>query len=337
MTFYKGLFEKLDIEPEIFRVGQYKSFVEPFIRKDMSDENRLQMSELINSIHSTYLSTVEGNTGIVYSGLKSISDEMQVRLPEDALRLGMVHYIGYEDEMKAVLRNELGLSDDEDITFISVSNYAKSLVESYSSNKIAVIVADGDIVMSEGSDVVGGKAFANEIRKAREDDAVKAIVLRVNSPGGSLTASEIIWRELSLTQGVKPIIASMSNVAASGGYYISAPCDTIMAQPNTITGSIGIFGMMFNFGDFLENKLGITTDNVKTGEFSDILTVTRSLTPSERAIIQNQVDHGYELFLTRVSEGRDMPVEDVEKVASGRVWTGVQALRKWFGRFVGLL
>ena len=326
MTFFKGLFDKLDIEPEIFRVGEYKSFVEPFIRKDMSDENRLQLSALIGSINTTYLKAIEGNTGIVYSGLKSISDEMQVRLPADAYRLGMVQYIGYEDEIKAVLRSKLDLEEKDDIEFISPSKYVKSDAGSYSSNKIAVIVADGDIVMGEATDAVGGSAFAKEIRKAREDDAVKAIVLRVNSPGGSVTASEIIWRELSLTRGVKPLIASMSDVAASGGYYISAPCDTIMAQPNTITGSIGIFGMMFNFGKFMENKLGITTDRVQTGEFSDIMTVTRSLSEGERAIIQGQVDHGYETFLTRVSEGRSMTVESVKQVAGGRVWTGAQAL-----------
>lgn len=331
VTFFKGLLDKLEIEPEIFRVGTYKSAVEPFLRKDMSEENKEQLTELIESIHATYLSDVSDNLNTSVEDLKNISDQMEIRFPEDAEKKGLVTKVGYEDEIKGLIKEELGLEADGTINFISVNNYSKATdTEStqYSENRIAVIVANGEIIMGKSEDAVGGEQFASEIRKARESKSVKAIVLRVNSPGGSMTASDMIWREIELTKGVKPIIASMSDVAASGGYYISAPCDTIVAQPNTITGSIGIFGILFNFGDFLENKLGITNDGVKTGDYSDIFNVTRSLNVQERQIIQTMVNDGYETFISKVAAGRSMSKEDVLEVAGGRVWTGEQAYEK---------
>ncbi len=331
VTFFKGLLDKLEIEPEIFRVGTYKSAVEPFIRKDLSEENREQLQELIGSVHNTYLTDVSDNLNRSVEGLKDLSDRMEIRFPEDAVEHDLVSVVAYEDEIKKVMKDELGLEEDEEIKFISVRNYAKAIAAErteYSSNKIAVIVANGEIIMGRAEDAVGGEQFADEIRKARESSSIKAIVLRVNSPGGSLTASDMIWREIQLTKGVKPIIASMSDVAASGGYYISVPCDTIVAQPNTITGSIGIFGVMFNFGDFLENKLGITNDGVKTGEFSDIYNITRSLNEQERQIIQNMVNDGYDTFIDKVVKGRNLSTEEVLDVAGGRVWTGEQAYER---------
>ena len=328
VTFFKGLFDKLDIEPQIFRVGEYKSYIEPFVRKSMSEENRLQLTELITSVHNTYLRNVSEVRGIPFETLRGISDQMKVRFPEDAARLGLVSKVAYEDEMVSLLKREVGIAESKDLTLMKYSKYMKTISSSYSSNKVAVIVANGDIVMGSANDAIGGDQFAKEIRKARENDAVKAIVLRVNSPGGSLTASDIIWREIMLTKGVKPIIASMSDVAASGGYFISMPCDTIVAQPNTITGSIGIFGMMFNIGSFLENKLGITNESVNTGEFSDIMTISRPLSEYERAIIQGQVEDGYKTFTTKAAEGRNMPVEELKKYAGGRVWSGSQAYER---------
>ncbi|WP_421877831.1 signal peptide peptidase SppA [Marinoscillum sp.] len=329
VTFFKGLFDKLDIEPQIFRVGEFKSFIEPFVRKSMSEENRLQLTELITSVHDTYLRNVSEVRDIPLEQLKGISDQMQIRFPEDAERLGLVSRVAYEDEMISLLKQEMGVSEDEELTFLKYSKYLKTKPGStYSSNKIAVIVANGDIVMGSAQGVIGGDQFAREIRKARENSAIKAIVLRVNSPGGSLTASDMIWREVMLTKGVKPIIASMSDVAASGGYFISMSCDTIVAQANTITGSIGIFGMMFNLGDFLENKLGITNESVSTGEFSDIMTVTRPLTEQEKAIIQSQVEDGYETFTTKAAQGRNMEVEELKQYAGGRVWSGSQAYER---------
>lgn len=336
ITFYKGLFEKLDIEPEIFRVGAFKSYVEPYMRKNMSDENRLQYSSLLISVYDTYLENVSESTGITINELNDISNLMKVRLPSDAKKLGLIQKVGYEDELKSVMKERLGLEEDGSIKFVSIKDYNQVVAAEtpYSKNKIAVIVAQGDIVMG-GDEGIIGEAFANEIRKARENSSVKAIVMRVNSGGGSMTASDIIWRELMLTKGKKPIIASMANAAASGGYYIAMPADTIVAQPNTITGSIGIFGLWFNFTKFLENKVGITHDVVKTGEYSDIYTVTRRLNSYERQIIQSTVDEGYETFTGKVAENRGMSQEAVKEIAEGRVWSGEQALENGLVDVIG--
>ncbi|MEM6830251.1 MAG: signal peptide peptidase SppA, partial [Bacteroidota bacterium] len=232
-------------------------------------------------------------------------------------------------EIKRAIRNRMGLTEDAKLKFMSLSTYHQVLKSEskYSKNKVAVIVAEGNIVMG-GDEGIVGETFAKEVRKARESKSVKAIVLRVNSGGGSMTASDMIWRELMLTKGEKPIVASMGNAAASGGYYIAMPADEIIAQPNTITGSIGIFGLWFNFSKFLENKVGITHDVVKTGEYSDIYTVTRRLNDQEKAIIQSTVDEGYEVFTQKVAENRGMTQERVKEVGGGRVWSGEQALEK---------
>ncbi len=327
VTFYKGLFEKLDIEPEIFRVGDFKSYVEPYMRKDMSDENRLQYSSLLLSMYDTYLRNLSLNVDKSVEELNNISNLMKIRLPKDAKALGMIHKVGYKDELKSVMKHKLRLDEDEKLRFINVKSYVEAIEREseYSKNKVAVIVAQGDITMG-GDEGIVGETFAKEIRKARENKSVKAIVMRVNSGGGSMTASDLIWRELMLTKGKKPIIASMSNAAASGGYYIAMPADTIIAQPNTITGSIGIFGMWLNFTNFLENKLGITHDVVKTGEFADIYTVTRELNSYERQIIQSTVEDGYETFIAKVAENRSMSIDSVKAIAGGRVWSGEQAI-----------
>ncbi len=330
ISFFKGTFDKLGIEPQIFRVGEFKSAVEPFIRKDLSEENEMQISSFINSVYDYYVQQVAESRNIDIDQLMKVSDSMLVRLPKDAVTYGLVDKLSYEDEVKDLIRDQLEIGEDDKIKFVSYKKYEKyAEMESaqYSSNRVAVIVASGDIVMGNGTpDNIGAEKFAREIKKARENDRVKAIVLRVNSPGGGLTASDIIWREIMLTKGKKPIIASMSDLAASGGYFISMPCDTIIAQPNTITGSIGIFGMLFNMEEFLEDKLGITNEVVNTGEFSDLFTVTRPLSAYEKSIIQMGVEKGYDTFVTKAAAGRDMSLEDLKAVAGGRVWTGEQAL-----------
>lgn len=328
ITFLKGMFDKLDIKPEIFRVGEFKSYVEPYIRKDLSAENRLQYTQLLNSMYNTYLSNVSNSVQIPVDKLEEISDQMKVSLPKDAVDVGLIHKLGYEDELKSVMKEKLGLAESKELRTMKMNKYIQAISKesNYSSNRIAVIVAEGNIVMG-GDEGIVGATYAEEIRKARNNDKVKAIVMRVNSGGGSMTASDMIWRELMLTKGKKPIIASMGGAAASGGYYIAMPADTIIAQPNTITGSIGIFGMWFNFGEFLENKMGITHDVVKTGEYSDIYTVTRALTDAERAIIQRGVNEGYETFTQKAADARGMTQADLKKIASGRVWSGEQALQ----------
>ncbi len=328
ITFWKGMFDKLDIQPEVFRVGEFKSYVEPYIRKDLSEENRLQYSELLASMYDIYLTNVANSIRIPSDKLAEISDQMKVNLPQDAVDVGLINKLGYEDELKSVMKEKLGIADDKELRTMKMNKYIQAIQSesNYSSNRIAVIVAEGDIVMG-GDEGIVGATYAEEIRKARNNNKIKAIVMRVNSGGGSMTASDMIWRELMLTKGKKPIIASMGGAAASGGYYIAMPADTIIAQPNTITGSIGIFGMWFNFGEFLENKIGITHDVVKTGEYSDIYTVTRPLRDSERAIIQRGVNEGYEAFTQKVADARGMTQADVKKIASGRVWSGEQAAK----------
>lgn len=326
ITFYKGMFEKLDIEPEIFRVGEYKSYVEPYMRKNLSDQNRLQYRELLLSIYGDYLSNLSLSVKKPVETLRDISNLMKVQLPIDADSLGLIHKVGYPDELLSVMREKLGIKENQKMPFIAVNKYSKAIAKEkkYSKNRIAIIVAQGNIAMGGDAGIVG-EAFAKEIRKARENDRIKAIVIRINSGGGSMTASDLIWRELMLTKGEKPVIASMADAAASGGYYIAMPADTIVAQSNTVTGSIGIFGLWFNFSGFLENKIGITHDVVKTGEFSDIYTATRKLSPHERQIIQGTVDEGYETFVYKVAQNRKMAVDDVKAIAGGRVWSGKQA------------
>ncbi|WP_026950952.1 signal peptide peptidase SppA [Algoriphagus mannitolivorans] len=325
--FFKGLFEKVGIKPEVFRVGEFKSAVEPFILDKMSPENRLQTQYFLEDINTEAITRIAESKGMSKDSLMKINQEMLVRKPKDAVTYGLATALKYEDEVHAILREKLGLGEDEEIPTINAADLG-SLTKSKnitSKNRIAVILAEGEIVDGNVNGVISSEKFAKEIRKARKDENIKAIVLRVNSPGGSILASEVIWREMAEAKKAKPLFVSMGEVAASGGYYISAPADTIVAQPNTITGSIGIFGLWFNVEELLNDKLGITTDVVSTGQLSDFMNPTRPLTEVERNIIQSSVEDGYETFISRVAEGRGMHPDSVRKIASGRVWTGNQA------------
>jgi protease-4 len=325
--FLKGLFEKVGVKPEVFRVGEFKSAVEPFILDKMSVENKLQTQYFLDDINNLAVAKVAESRGIALDSLKKVNSQMLVRKAKDAVTYGLATDLAYLDEVQTKLREKLGISEDDDIRTINATDLG-SLAKSKnitSKNRIAVILAEGDIVDGNVEGALSSEKFAKEIRKARKDENIKAIVLRVNSPGGSIVASDVIWREMSEAKKVKPVIASMGEVAASGGYYISAPADTIVAQPNSITGSIGIFGLWFNVQGLLNDKLGITTDGVSTGQFSDFMNPTRPLTEVERTIIQTSVEEGYETFISRVAEGRGMHPDSVKKVASGRVWTGTQA------------
>jgi len=325
--FLKGLFEKVGIKPEVFRVGEFKSAVEPFILDKMSPENRLQTQYFLDDINNLAVAKIAETRGIALDSLKKINSEMLVRKAKDAVTYGLATALAYEDEVHTKLREKLGIGEDDEIPTINATDLG-SLAKSKnitSSNRIAVIVAEGDIVGGDVDGALSSDKFAKEIRKARKDENIKAIVLRVNSPGGSIVASDVIWREMTEAKKAKPLIVSMGEVAASGGYYISAPADTIVAQPNTITGSIGIFGLWFNVQELLNDKLGVTTDGVSTGQLSDFMNPTRELTEVERTIIQSSIEEGYETFISRVAEGRGMHPDSVKKVASGRVWTGTQA------------
>lgn len=330
MLFFAGTFDKLDIEPQVFRVGKYKSAVEPFTRKSMSDENEQQINALITSLYSTHIDKISKSRKISKEKLRKVSDSMLVRTVDDAINYNLADGICYRDVLTDTLKAKSGLGQDDKLSLVSYRDFRNAenkLEKSSSENQVAVILASGEIRRGEGEgqDVIGAAKIAEEIRKARNNDDIKAVVLRINSPGGSAIASDIMWREVVLTTEKKPVIASMSDVAASGGYYMAMGCDTIVAQPNTITGSIGVFGLIFNLRDFLDNKLGVTVDNVKTGVFSNIENSTRPLSEAEKKIIHKDMKRIYKAFVTKAANGRGMPEDSVRSLASGRVWTGVQA------------
>lgn len=337
--FLKGLFDKVGVKPEVFRVGEFKSAVEPFILTQMSPENRLQTEAFLSDMNDFALKNIAESRDVNLDSLTKTNNLMLVREPEDAVTYKLVTGLAYEDEVHAKLREKLGLEEDDDISTINATKLNTTVKSKNitSSNRIAVILAEGEIVDGSVEGAISSDKFAKEIRKARKDDNIKAIVLRVNSPGGSVLASEVIWREMTEAKKAKPLYVSMGEVAASGGYYISAPADTIVAQPNTITGSIGIFGLWFNAQELLNDKLGITSDVVETGQLSDFMNPTRELTEVERNIVQTSVEKGYETFISRVSEGRGMSAEAVKDVASGRVWTGNQAKERGLVDVLGSL
>src|SRR5258706_2523759 len=327
VTFFKKMLDKLEIKPEVFRVGDFKSAVEPFLRDNMSEPNKLQMNSLVNSIYGEMLARVSESRKIPKDKLKEIADKMLVRNAAQAAQLGLVDSLYYEDQVKDELRDRLGIKKDKPIHLVKYSQYKKSFsTYKESKNEIAVIVADGTILPGESDrGVVGSVTIADAIRKARISESVKAIVLRINSPGGAFQASDQMWREVSLASKEKPIIASMSDLAASGGYYLAMACDTIVAQPTTITGSIGIFSVLFDLSGFLGNKIGITSEEIKTGAIGDLTTVMRPLTDVEKGIWQTKTEEIYETFTSKAAKGRKMTQDDIKKIASGRVWTGSQA------------
>ena len=328
VMFYKGLLDKLDLRAEVFRptACKYKSAVEPFILDKMSSANREQMQALVNSMWGTISGAVCESRGIDSVKMRRITDNLQVTLPEEALAYGFVDSLVYEDQMEDVFA-ELGVSDD--YAFITLGDYASQVgadLKNISADQVAIVYADGQIVDGEGyGKEIYGNTLAAKIAGVREDEKVKAVVLRVNSPGGSALASDVIWREVELLRAEKPVIVSMGSYAASGGYYISCPADVIVADRLTLTGSIGVFGMILDTREALKNKLGITVDGVKSNASSSFL-ATEPLTPIQRSMIMRGVDKVYTTFTNDVAEGRNLPIEKVLDIAGGRVWSGVDAL-----------
>jgi protease-4 len=327
--FYAGFFEKYGIGIQVTRVGKYKSYVEPFIRKDMSPENREQVQKLLDDVWGSLVADIGRSRGVTPEAIQATVDaEGIIRAPQ-ALKSHLVDRVAYRDELIDQLKSETGVrSAKESFKQVPLAYYAKSVVRppaNLGSGKVAVVYAEGDIVEGEGDATeVGGAKFAREIRQLREDASISAIVLRVNSPGGSATAAETIQRELRLARKVKPVVVSMGSYAASGGYWISAYGDRIFAEPTTITGSIGVFGIQ---GDIqkLANDHGFTFDSVKTGKFADALTISRPKTDEEMEVFQKMVDWIYSQFIAKVAEGRKLPISRVEEIAQGRVWSGVEA------------
>lgn len=327
--FYKDLLDKVGVEMQIVKVGTFKSAVEPYFLNKMSDPNRLQVTSYLGSIYDTFINEIATSRNIPADSLRGIANDYLVRNADDAVRYKLADAKIYKDELLSDLRKRLKIGEKDEISFVSLLDYNKKVKDDASGSEIAVLYAVGEIVDGEGTrpGEIGGDKFSRELRKLREDDAVKAVVLRVNSPGGSALASDIIWREVILTKKVKPVIVSMGDVAASGGYYIAAAADSIFAEPTTITGSIGVFGVIPNFQNLMNNKIGVHYDGVKTGKFADLMTTfDRPLTAEERDIIQREVDKVYTTFTKVVSEGRKMPLANVDSIGQGRVWTGVQGL-----------
>ena len=329
--FLAGAFEKYGVGVQIIRVGKFKGAVEPFVRKQLSRENRTQIQALLNDLWSEWRTTVGKNRKITPQKLQQIADNQAVLLADQAKASGLVDKVAYADEVIADIKKLTGSKEQEkSFRQISLSKYVKarkasSVTQRKSKNKVAVVYAEGAIVDGKGEgEQIGGDRFAKIFRNIRQDKNVKAVVLRINSPGGSATASEIMQREIRLTQKVKPVVVSMGDIAASGGYWIAVDSNRIFAEPNSITGSIGVFGRIFNIQE-LANDNGITWDSVKTGRYADTQTVTRPKSPQELAIYQRMVNSIYDIFLNKVSEGRNIPKAKVAEIAQGRVWSGKAA------------
>ncbi|MEO1655325.1 MAG: signal peptide peptidase SppA, partial [Bacteroidota bacterium] len=332
ISFYKKAMEKLEVEPMVFRVGDFKSAVEPYILDKMSEENREQINSFLNSIHNEMLSDIAKSRKIDKKELERIADENLIQMPEDAKKYKLVDKIAYFDELEKEIKKELDLKEKDKVNYVTQGTYDKvagGSTSSSSSNRIAVIIAAGEIRSgkSEDESVMGSATIVSELRKARKNKRVKAVVLRINSPGGSALASDVVWNEIQLTRKEKPVIASMSDYAASGGYYLAMGCDKILAKPTTITGSIGVFLLLFDVKNLFENKLGITTDRVSTGNFPELRSVLldRELKEEEKVMLQASADKVYDDFTKKAAEGRKMSQEEIKAIASGRVWTGTQA------------
>ena len=339
ILFFKGTLDKLGVEPLVFRHGKFKSAVEPFIQDKLSDSNREQVRTFLMSIWNHMLKGIASGRKLSEDELRKISSELLVTNAPAAKQYKLVDDLKYRDEVLEMLKTKTGAESIDKLELLTLNDIKDSedTREKRKGDKIALVYAEGDIVDGEGQDgQIGSVDCSKAIRKARLDEKVKAVVLRVNSPGGSALASETIWREVVLTKKVKPVIVSMGNLAASGGYYIAAPADVIVASPNTITGSIGVFGLFFN-GKGLANQLGVTIDTVKTTPMADIMSSSRGVTPREAEIIQAEIERIYDNFISRVAEGRKMSKADVDSIAQGRVWTGADAKRlKLVDEFGGL-
>ncbi|MDZ4667380.1 MAG: signal peptide peptidase SppA [bacterium] len=327
-VFYiKGMLDKIGLHPELIRHGKFKAAGEPFIASSMSEENRKQIESYMGSLYNTFIEKIAASRKIQVEEMRNIVNQLLVQNAGDAVRLKVIDATKYKDEVDQEIKSKLGLGEKDKLNFVSMSKMNHVSGEtSISDNKIGVVYCTGDITGGDGDDqTIGSDRIAATLKKIREDDSYKALVLRINSPGGSALASDVIWREVVLCKKKMPVVVSMGDVAASGGYYIAAPADAIVAQPNTITGSIGVFGMLLNAQELLNNKLGIKIETVKFGEYSDLGSPDRPLNEAERKVIQNAVDRVYNDFIKRVAEGRKLTEAQVDEIAQGRVWSGLDA------------
>ena len=329
IPFLKETLKKLEIEPQIFYAGKFKSATEPLREDKMTDANRLQTGELLNGLYNRFLYQTAIARGLDTNVLRKCVNEHLIKYADDALTYKLVDGLKYDDEIKDEIRTKLRIGLYEKINFISISTYAKSVsFKRTGKDRIALIYAEGDIISGKSDQQeIGGDTYRSLIRQARMDKDIKAIVIRINSGGGSSLVSENLWRELTISRKEKPVIVSFGDVAASGAYYISCNADSIFAEPTTITGSIGVFSILPNMQQFFKDKLGVTFDGVKTAPDADELTVTKPLTELQKRYLQNEVDSIYQDFKFRVAVGRRKSIEYVDSIGQGRVWVGEKALK----------
>ncbi|MCS6991328.1 MAG: signal peptide peptidase SppA [Chitinophagales bacterium] len=328
--FFRRLLEKLGVEPQVFYAGRYKTASEPFRLDSMSAANEEMTRWLLDDLYSGMLQGISTSRGLSVSELDSISQHFSARTPTLAVRFGLVDSLMFDDQVRAHLRQLLRLPDSVALPLVSLTDYVSVAEQNQpvTTTRVALLFAQGDIVDGRGTRTsIGSARYADLLRKLREDSRIKAIVFRINSGGGSALASDVIAREVRITAEKKPVVVSMGDVAGSGGYYIAAYGSRIMAMPSTLTGSIGVFGVFPNTEKLFKDKLGITFDRVNTGKYSDFGDASRPLREDEKLIMQQIVDSVYRTFLTVVSEGRRLPLNQVDSVGQGRVWTGRQALK----------
>ncbi len=330
VMFYKDALEKVGVEMQVIRHGTYKGAVEPFLRNDLSPENREQIESYVGALWGKIVGDISESRGMSVEKLNQIADDLSTIDSDQLVETGMIDGLIYYDEMLSLMKGKMGVEEEDDLEAVSLKSYKEAPVKEkkeYSKDKVAVIYAMGSVVDGNaGEGYISSERISKAIRKARRDKSVKAIVFRINSGGGSGSASDVIHREVMLAAKEKPVVASMGDVAASGGYYIAAPADTILAGPGTITGSIGVFGLFPNVQKLMNDKIGVTTDVVKTNENSNILTAMDPLDPNERVIVQKMIDDFYVNFVNIVAEGRGKSYEEIDAIAGGRVWAGANAL-----------
>ncbi len=333
VMYYKGLLDKLEAEAEVIRAGDYKAAVEPFLRRDMSVENETQLNALLSAHNSSFMEAVADGRSLEVSDIEAVATDGALLTAAEAREVGLLDRLVFEDEVISSLKDLAGVDEDDPLRRITVRSYAatpdsKAGLSTGNQGTVAVVYAVGTIVSGKsgtGRGIIGSKTFNEAMREARRSSRIKAVVLRINSPGGSATASDAMWREIKLTAEEKPVIVSMGDLAASGGYWIATAADTIIADPQTLTGSIGVFGLVFNVGQTLESKLGLTTDGVRTSPYADMFSGMRSLSAAERALLERAVASTYGEFLQKVADSRGMDVDAVDRIGQGRIWTGEQA------------
>ncbi|MFH1194411.1 MAG: signal peptide peptidase SppA [bacterium] len=326
LMFLKGTLEKLKIEPQIFRAGKFKSAVEPLTNAKMSDENKIQYEELLTSVYKYFLNEISTSRGVEVAILDSLAKNYGIRSNEDAVKFGLVDSLLYKDEVTELIKDKIGRKNTARLVTLKDYSYSTTGNSNSSGSKIVVIYATGEIHEGIGDEYsIGAENIVKALRQAGDNSSVKAIVMRVNSPGGSALTSDLIWREVTNAKKKKPVVVSMGSVAASGGYYISCAADYIVAEPATLTGSIGVFGIALNMQNFYKDLLGITFDEVKTGDFAGMGSTTRPYTAEEISIVMKRIQFIYDTFVNRVASHRNMTYEQVDSIAQGRVWTGIDA------------